>query len=61
MRYNFIRPVLLIAIAFLVKSLVTNLCLVLGMEPEPAESLGFFAMIIAALVVYTRIVKKRKR
>jgi hypothetical protein len=31
------------------------------MEPEPAESIGFFAMIIAALIVYTRIVKKRKR
>ena len=61
MRYNFMRPILLIAIAFLTKSLVTNLCLVFGMEPEPAESIGFFAMIIAALIVYTRIVKNRKR
>lgn len=61
MRYNFIRPILLVAIALLVKSLVTNLCLVFGMQPEPAESIGFVAMIVAALVVYTRIAKSRKR
>ncbi|GBG11158.1 hypothetical protein B1748_28435 [Paenibacillus sp. MY03] len=61
MKYNFIRPILLIATALLVKSLVTNLCMVFGMQPESAESIGFIAMIIAALIVYTRIAKKRRQ
>ncbi|MHA6481996.1 hypothetical protein ACX1C1_08835 [Paenibacillus sp. strain BS8-2] len=61
MKYNFIRPIMLIAIAFLVKNLVTSICLMFGMGPESAESVGFMAMIIAALIVYTRIAKKRKR
>lgn len=60
-RYNFIRPLLLIAIALLTKSLVTNLCMVFGLEQEIASNLGFIAMIAAALIFYTRIKKNRRR
>jgi len=61
MKYNFLRPILLIAMALLVKSLVTNLCMLFGMGPDGAENIGFIAMIIAALVIYTRIAKKRRQ
>ncbi|MDR6550823.1 hypothetical protein [Paenibacillus qinlingensis] len=53
-KYNFIRPIMLIVVALLTKSLVTNLCMLLGMEAESAKSVGFGAMVIAALVVFSR-------
>ncbi|RAP77239.1 hypothetical protein [Paenibacillus montanisoli] len=59
-KYNFIRPIMLIAIALLTKSLVTNLCMVLGMGPEPANNLGFISMLIAGFVVYSRIRRSPK-
>ncbi|WP_168118573.1 hypothetical protein [Paenibacillus sp. HB172176] len=60
-RYNFIRPILLIVTAFLAKSLVTNLCMVFGMEKASAENIGFIAMILTALLMYTRITKNRRK
>lgn len=60
-RYNFVRPLMLIVIALLVKSLITNLCMVFGMEQGPAENLGFISMLIAAVIIYSRIAKKRRK
>ncbi|MCU6712586.1 hypothetical protein M6D81_28195 [Paenibacillus sp. J5C_2022] len=60
-RYNFVRPLLLIAVALLVKSLVTNLCIVMGMEPALAENIGFMGMIVAAVVVYSRISRNNRK
>ncbi|OMF19731.1 hypothetical protein BK133_29675 [Paenibacillus sp. FSL H8-0548] len=60
-KYNFIRPLMLIVVALLVKSLITNLCMVFGMEQGPAENIGFISMIIAAIIVYSRIARKRRK
>lgn len=60
-KYNFVRPLLLIVTALLVKSLVTNLCMVFGMEPGPADNIGFIAMLITALVIYSRIARSRRK
>ncbi|HIW32201.1 MAG TPA: hypothetical protein IAA29_05375 [Candidatus Paenibacillus intestinavium] len=60
-KYNMMRPILLIAVALLTKSFVTNICMLLGMEQEPASNIGFFAMIIAAFVVYFRFSKQRRK
>ncbi|MNR53228.1 hypothetical protein D3C85_1732020 [compost metagenome] len=59
-KYNIIRPIMLIVVALLTKSLVTNLCMLLGMEPELAKTMGFGAMVIAALVVFSRSRRSRK-
>ncbi|MEK0316851.1 hypothetical protein [Cohnella sp. 56] len=60
-KYNFIRPLLLIVTALLVRSLVTNLCLVLGMEAETAGSVGFMAMILSAFIVFSRMNKRGRK
>lgn len=60
-KYNAMRPILLIAVALLTNSLVTNLCMLFGMEQEAASNLGFIAMMIAAIVIYTRFMKQRRR
>ncbi|MGO4541097.1 hypothetical protein AB4Z33_20520 [Paenibacillus sp. 2TAB19] len=60
-RYNFIRPLILIVTALLTKSLITNLCMLFGLEQEIASNLGFMAMIAVALIIYTRMMKKRRK
>ncbi|CAM4521501.1 putative membrane-anchored protein [Paenibacillus endophyticus] len=60
-KYNFIRPLMLIVIALLVKSLITNLCMVFGMAQAQAENIGFISMLIAAIIVYSRIARKRRK
>ncbi|GAB6928295.1 hypothetical protein JCM10914A_22780 [Paenibacillus sp. JCM 10914] len=60
-RYNVWRPIFLLAIALLTKSLVTNLGMLFGMAPEAADNLGFLAMIIAAFVMYFRMTKMRRK
>ncbi|UNK18780.1 hypothetical protein MNQ98_01660 [Paenibacillus sp. N3/727] len=60
-RYNALRPVMLIAVALLTNSLFTNLCGMFGMSPESASNVGFIAMMIAALVMYNRMTKHRRK
>lgn len=55
------RPLFLIVMALLVKSMVTNLCMVFGMEQGPAENIGFISMLITAIVIYSRIARKRRK
>lgn len=59
--YNFMRPLMLIIVALLTKSLVTNLCVLFGMVPELASNIGVGGMVIAALVMYSRMSKNRHR
>ncbi|MDF2926569.1 MAG: hypothetical protein K0R57_5483 [Paenibacillaceae bacterium] len=60
-RYNFIRPLMLIITALLVKGIITNGGMMLGLSPEAADNLGFIGMIITALVMYTRWNKKIRK
>ncbi|WP_419871478.1 hypothetical protein [Candidatus Pristimantibacillus sp. PTI5] len=60
-KYNFMRPLFLIVMALLVKSMITNLCMVFGMEQGPAENIGFISMLITAIVIYSRIARKRRK
>lgn len=57
-KYNFIRPIFLIVVAFLVNSIVTNICILMGAEMETAGNIGFIAMIIAAIVMFMRFRQK---
>ncbi|SEU23133.1 hypothetical protein [Paenibacillus sp. NFR01] len=59
--YNISRPIMLIAIALLTRLLVNSVCLMFGMSPESASSLAMIAMIIAGLVTYNRMMKRRRR
>ncbi|MCZ4151506.1 hypothetical protein BZG21_44775 [Escherichia coli] len=60
-RYNFWSPILLIAVALIARSLVTNLALLFGLSHEAASNLAMIAMIIAALIMYTRMTKARRK
>jgi len=59
--YNVWRPVMLILVALLTNSLVTNLCLLFGLAPAMAKDIGFIAMMIAAIVMYMRMTKQRRK
>ncbi|MGG6309370.1 hypothetical protein [Paenibacillus macerans] len=59
--FNLWRPIFLILIALLTKSLVSNLCVLFGMSPEAAGNVGFVAMMIAAVLVYMRFTRNRRK
>ncbi len=60
-KYNIWRPIILLASAFLAKSLVQTICILAGMEQQTAADIGFAAMIITAFVVYFRMRKQQQR
>jgi hypothetical protein len=57
-RYNFFRPILIILVALFVKNLTEFICLAFGMNPTSAENLSFFAMVIAAVITYMRLMRR---
>lgn len=61
-RYNFVRPILIIVVAFLVNNIVENVSILLGASKEAADTIGFIAMMAAAILMFIRFNKnKRKR
>ncbi|PAF28606.1 hypothetical protein [Paenibacillus sp. 7516] len=60
-RYNYWSPILLIAVALIVRSLVTNLGMLFGMSQESASSIAMIAMVIAALIMFNRMTKARRK
>lgn len=59
--YNIWRPLMLIMVALVTRSLVTNICLIFGMTEDSASSVAMIAMIIAALIMYNRMMKSRRK
>lgn len=60
-RYNFWSPILLIAVALIVRGLVTNLGVLFGMSQEAASNIAIVAMVIAALIMFNRMTKARRK
>lgn len=60
-RYNLIRPILLIVVAFATKMLVESVLLLAGAEAKFAEDTGYIAMIIAAFITYFRMRKASRK
>ncbi|GGF98240.1 hypothetical protein [Paenibacillus abyssi] len=58
-KYNFIRPLLILAVAFLVNSLITTICLAMGASQETASNIAFVAMMIAVVITFIRLNKSR--
>jgi uncharacterized membrane protein YphA (DoxX/SURF4 family) len=60
-RYNFWRPIMLIIVALLTRSLVTNVCILFGMQTDVASSIGTLGMVVAGLVMYNRMNIRRRK
>ena len=60
-RYNIWRPIMLLAAAFLAKSLTNTICLLLGTSEQAAADISFAAMIITAFIVFFRFRKQQRR
>lgn len=52
---------MLIAVALLTRTLVNSVCLMLGMSPDTAGSVAVLGMVVAALIMYNRMMKGRRR
>ncbi|CAM3199380.1 hypothetical protein QP794_27960 [Paenibacillus sp. UMB7766-LJ446] len=60
-RYNFWSPILLIAVALIVRGLVTNLGVLFGMSHDAASNIAIVAMLIAALIMFNRMTKAKRK
>jgi hypothetical protein len=60
-KFNIMRPLLILAVAFLAKSLTNFICILLGASVELADNLSFVAMITAAILTYIKLNKARNK
>jgi len=60
-RYNFLRPLMILLVAFVANNLATLICGALGVAPETTESIAIGAMVLAALFTYTRLNRNRPK
>ncbi|AIQ44652.1 hypothetical protein R70723_01035 [Paenibacillus sp. FSL R7-0273] len=60
-KYNIWRPIMLILVVLVTRSVVTTVCLLFGMSEESAGSVAMIGMVIAALVMYNRMMKTTRR
>jgi len=61
MPYNIYRPIILILVAFTVKSFTEWIAILLGMPPLQAENLSYMFMIIAGFATYMVFQKRRRK
>ncbi|MFE4712751.1 MULTISPECIES: hypothetical protein [Paenibacillus] len=59
--YNIWRPIMLILVALVTRSLVTNLGVMFGMSQNSASSVAVIVMLIVAFTMYNRMMKNRRR
>lgn len=52
---------MLVVVALIVRGLVTNLGVLFGLSQEVASNIAMIAMIIAALIMFNRMTKARRR
>lgn len=60
-KFNFTRPLLILAVAYLANTLTSTVSLMLGASREAASNYGFLAMMIAAILTFNRLNKARKK
>ena len=60
-KYNFTRPLLILAVAFLARSLTNTICLLLGATPESAGNISFGVMMIAVIITFVKLNKSRNK
>jgi hypothetical protein len=59
-KFNFYRPLFIIIIAYLVNNIATNVSLMFGVNSEVASNIGYMAMLIAAIITFARMNRKKK-
>ena len=55
MNSQYMKPVILIVAALAANMLVTNVLQLLGISDKNASNMGFFAMIITAMIFYRKL------
>ena len=58
MKYNFIRPLLILAVAFATNAIVSLILIGFGVEQELAGNIAYAAAIVAAVLAFVRIRKR---
>lgn len=59
-RFNLIRPLIIILVAFAVNNLARVICSALGAAPETTDFVAVLAMVAAALFTYVRLTRGQR-
>ena len=60
-RFNLIRPLIIILVAFAVNNLAQVICTAIGLSPETTDLVAVLAMVAAALYAYTRLTRSKPK
>lgn len=59
-KYNFSRPLIILAVAFGTNILATNALLLFGLKPETASNIGIMIMLAATFYTFARMNRNRR-
>ena len=60
-RFNLIRPLIIIVVAFAVNNLAAGICAAFGLDQRTTDMVAVLAMVAAALYTYTRLTRNRTK
>lgn len=60
-KFNFTRPLLILAVAYLANTLTKTICHMLGVAEESASNIALAAMLIAAILTFIKLNKPRNK
>jgi hypothetical protein len=60
-KFNFTRPLLIIAVALFAKTASSTISIMLGASQEAASNISFGVMMIAALFTFSRLNRSRNK
>ncbi|QGQ93462.1 hypothetical protein EHS13_00220 [Paenibacillus psychroresistens] len=60
-KFNIMRPLLILAVAFFAKNFTTFICSLFSASEGLTSNLSFIAMMAAAIFTYMRMTKSRNR
>jgi hypothetical protein len=60
-KYNLMRPLIILVAAFATNNLVSFISLMFGATKETADNIGYFAMLVVAILLFMRMRKAQRK
>lgn len=60
-KYNIMRPIMILLVAFFCYNLTIFVCSLFGMAEESAENIAYIVMIIGAILAFLRLNRRREQ
>ncbi len=61
MKFNIMRPLLILVTAYASNTIITSIAMAAGVEKEQAETYGFIGMMAAVVLAYLRLTRPKRK